>query len=108
VLVKPVQVLSQFPAQGQRRVSDAPQPQDVALFLHTSGTTGRPKVCVIPVYVYIRAHECVHLCGIMRSLNLFDPSTVITQIGLIRAQANLVERFEARRTIRYTKGPTMK
>ena len=30
--------------QGSPQVVDAPQKDDVALFLHTSGTTSRPKV----------------------------------------------------------------
>jgi len=32
-----------FPAPGQRTLPEPPRPADVALFLHTSGTTGRPK-----------------------------------------------------------------
>ncbi|KAF5836348.1 acetyl-CoA synthetase-like protein [Dunaliella salina] len=43
IVMKPLQGLTSFPAQGVRPVLDAPQPSDVALFLHTSGTTGRPK-----------------------------------------------------------------
>lgn len=33
-----------FPPPGHRPLISAPQPDDVALVLHTSGTTGRPKV----------------------------------------------------------------
>ena len=40
-----------IPPPKSRRLIGAPQPADVALFLHTSGTTSRPKVTPRPLHV---------------------------------------------------------
>ncbi len=39
---------------NEQRVEE-PLPEDIALVLHTSGTTGRPKAVHIPPFIYVRA-----------------------------------------------------
>lgn len=42
--ITPGVTFSAAPSGGSPSLRDLPRPQDLALFFHTSGTTGRPKV----------------------------------------------------------------
>ena len=62
--------------QASAELVDTPKKEDVALFLHTSGTTSRPKVCACSLMIWLFTSGTSHTCKQIENTEQQIPSRV--------------------------------